>query len=291
MFLSYSFRLAMQSIWREKWINLLSVLTIAAGLLIITLALFSIYNINLATKKLPEKFSIMLYLKDGLSDQDIGYITAALEKDNAVEKVKYIPKDEAIKELRGVIKDADYILEGLNENPLPASIELKLKQKYFAPSTVKRLASDIKRIKGVDEVEFGEQFLTSIHSIKTGVQTFGLLLIAILSAGIIFVCYSTVKILFYRKKEEIETLKLLGATRGFIRAPFVIEGGLLGGAGGFFGMVGALAFYYGLFNRLTLTMPLFKGVVFPFEMFIFLPLVGLFLGITGAIIAIGRIRF
>jgi len=291
MYLLYSLRLAVQSVWREKWINLLSVLTIAAGLFMITLTFFSVYNMDLATKKLPEKFSMMIYLNDGLSEQDRGNIITTLKKNPAVERVRFISKDKAMEELRGVLKNADYVLEGINENPLPASIELKLEQESVSLSSVKKLATDIKKIKGIEEVEYGEQFLNSIHSIKAGAQTLGLLMIGIMSTGIIFVCYSTVKIMFYRRKEEIETFKLLGATKGFIRAPFVIEGGILGAGGGLVSMLGALAFYYALFYKLAITMPIFKIIVFPSEIFVALPLVGLALGICGAVVALGRIRF
>jgi cell division transport system permease protein len=112
-----------------------------------------------------------------------------------------------------------------------------------------------------------------------------------MSAGVIFVCYSTIKIAFYRRKEEIETFKLLGATRGFIRAPFVIEGSVLGVCGGLAGMAAAFAFYYVLFYKVVVTIPILKILVFPFETFPALPVAGLLLGIGGAVIALGRIRF
>ncbi|TAL27198.1 MAG: ABC transporter permease [Nitrospirae bacterium] len=291
MYIMYSLKLAVQSIWREKWINLLSVLTIAAGLFMITLTFFSVYNMDLATKKLPEKFSMMLYLNNDLPEQEAANIISTLKKNSAVERARYISKDKALEELKGVLKNADYVLEGINENPLPASIEVKLRQESVSISKVKKLAADIKKIKGIEEVEYGEQFLNSIHSIKAGAQTLGLLMISIMSTGVIFVCYSTVKIMFYRRKEEIETFKLLGATRGFIRAPFVIEGGILGIGGGVVSLIGTAALYYTLFYKLALAMPIFKIIVFPSEVFIALPLVGLTLGISGAIIALGRIRF
>lgn len=291
MYILYSLRLAIQSVWHEKWINLLSVLTIAAGLFMITLTFFSVYNMDLATKKLPEKFSMMLYLNNDLSEQEVGNIMSTLKKNIAVERARYISKDKALEELKGVLKNADYVLEGINENPLPASIEVKLRQESVSISKVKKLAADIRKIKGIEEIEYGEQFLNSIHSIKAGAQTLGLLMISVMSTGVIFVCYSTVKIMFYRRKEEIETFKLLGATRGFIRAPFVIEGGILGIGGGVVSLIGTMALYYTLFYKLALTMPIFKIIVFPSEVFIVLPFVGLALGISGAVIALGRIRF
>lgn len=291
MYLLYSFKLALQSLWREKWINLLSVLTIAAGLFMIALTFFVVYNIDLATKRLPARFSVMLYLNDGLSEQETGNIIAQLKKNNAVEQARYIAKDKALEELKGVLKNADYILEGIDENPLPASIEIKLKKESVNIASVKKFASEIKKVKGIAEVEYGEQFLNSIHSIKGMAKAGSLSLIIIMSAGVIFVCYSTIKIAFYRRKEEIETFKLLGATRGFIRAPFVIEGSVLGISGGIASMAAAFAFYYVLFYEVTATIPILKILVFPLEIFPALPIVGLLLGIGGAVIALGRIRF
>jgi len=291
MYLLYSLKLAMQSIWREKWINLLSMLTIGAGLFMITLTFLIVYNMDLATKKLPEKFSMMLYLNEGVSEQDAENIAAGLKRNPAIERAKYISKDKALEELKGILKNSAYVLEGINENPLPASIEIKLNRKSIGVSSVKTLAADFKKIKGVEEVEYGERFLNSIHSIKTGVQTLSLVVIGIMSVGIIFVCYSTVKIMFYRRKEEIETFKLLGATKGFIRAPFVIEGSILGAFGGLVSAACMLAFHYALFYKLVPIMPILKIVVFPSEIFAALPLVGLVLGINGAIISIGKIRF
>lgn len=291
MYLLYSFRLALQSLWLERWINLLSILTIAAGLFMNTLTFFVVYNIDLATKRLPARFSVMLYLNDGLSEQETGSIIAQLKKNNAVEQTRYITKDKALQELKGILKNADYILEGVDENPLPASIEIKLQKESVNIASVKKFAAEIKKIKGIAEVEYGEQFLNSIHSIKRIAKAGSLSLIIIMSAGVIFVCYSTIKIAFYRRKEEIETFKLLGATRGFIRAPFVIEGSVLGVCGGLAGMAAAFAFYYVLFYKVTATIPILKILVFPFEIFPALPVAGLLLGIGGAVIALGRVRF
>jgi len=278
-------------LWREKWINLLSVLTIAAGLFMITLTFFVVYNIDLATKKLPARFSVMLYLNDGLSEQETGDVIALVKKNNAVEQTRYITKDKALQELKGVLKNADYILEGLGENPLPASIEIKLKKESVNIESVKKFAADIKKIKGIAEVEYGEQFLNSIHSIKGMAEAGSLSLIIVMSAGVIFVCYSAIKIAFYRRKEEIETFKLLGATRGFIRAPFVIEGSVLGISGGIASAAAAFAFYYVLFYKVTAAIPILKILVFPLETFPALLLCSLLIGIGGAVIALGRIRF
>jgi cell division transport system permease protein len=287
----YSFRLAAQSILHEKWINLLSIFTIAACLLITALVALTVYNIEAITKKLPEKFSMMFYLKDNLPSEEIETIVDTLRKDDAVETVKYIPKDDALNELRTVLKDASYVLEGLEENPLHDSIEVKLKRELVGPEVARRLSAKMRGVEGIAEVNYGEKFLSSIYSISTGVRAIGAVFIIVMFGGVIFVCYSTVKILFYRKREEIDTYKLIGATKGFIRAPFIIEGAVIGLCGGLLSLIGTLALYYLIFLRLSFSIPLFKAVISPTHLSPLLLLAGLLLGITGAAIAIGRIRY
>jgi cell division transport system permease protein len=291
MIAPYAFRLAIQSLFKEKWINLLSVLTIASGLLVISIALFVAYNIDAATKRLPEKFAMILYLEDNITRDRIDSITASLRKKDNVSSVRFISKEEAMKELKGLLKNSNYVFEGLDENPLPDSIEVKLRKESVSPEAVKKISEEVLTIKGVKEIDYGEKFLAALHSVKSGVKTVGITLVAIISSGIIFVCYSTVKILFYRRSEEIETFKLLGATKTFIRAPFIIEGGVIGLSGGIATLAGILTFYYILIARLSLSIPLLSTLLFPKPIFFSLPLAGLFLGITGAVLAIGRLKY
>ncbi len=287
----YAFTLALRSLFREKWINLLSVLTIASGLLIISLALFTVYNIEAATGRLPEQFSMILYLDNGVQKETVDNAVAALRKQSAVLSVRYIPKEEAMKELKATLKNSGYVFEGLDENPLPDALEVRLKKEAVGEATVTRLAAEAAKIKGVKEVDYAEKFLSTLHYLKVGMQTIGLILILSLTAGIVFVCYSTVKILFYRRNDEIETFKLLGATRSFIRTPFLIEGAVIGTSGGVVSLAGIFAFYYIVLLRLSVSMPIFKMILFPSTLFLFLPLAGMFLGVTGAAIALGRLKY
>ncbi len=88
----YAFTLAIQSMVREKWINLLSILTIASGLLIISLALFSVYNIDAATKSLPERFSMLLYLDKNIQKDRIESVIGSIRRNGAVLSVRFITK-------------------------------------------------------------------------------------------------------------------------------------------------------------------------------------------------------
>jgi cell division transport system permease protein len=291
MALPYAFALALRSLFREKWINLLTVLTIASGLLIISLALFAVYNIEAATGRLPEQFSMILYLDNAAQKETVDNAVSTLRRNGSVLSVRYIPKEQALRELKATLKDSGYVFEGLDENPLPDAIEVKLKKEAVGEEEVKKLAGEAMKIKGVKEVDYAEKFLSALHYLKVGMQTVGLILIVSLAAGTVFVCYSTVKILFYRRNEEIETFKLLGATRSFIRMPFLLEGAVIGTSGGIISLGGIFAFYYLVLLRLSVSMPIFKMLLFPSTIFLSLPFAGMFLGVTGAAIALGRLKY
>lgn len=287
----YTIRVAIQSLYHERWINLLSILSMATGLIIIAVALISLYNIDLFSKKLPERFSMVAYLKDDLSVADKDNIISAIKRNDIVKGIRYISKDDALRELKSSLKEADYVLEGMKDNPLPASIEVRLKKEAVSPEAVNRFVSSLKKIKGIEDIQYGEKFLISLKSIKSGLEIMGLIIASVMTAASVFISYSTVKILFYRRREEIETLKLLGAKAGFIRTPFLIEGGIIGFAGGIVSMLFILIFYYAVYVRLGYTIPLIKSTIFYPAMSFPLPPLGLFLGIIGALIAIGRIRY
>ena len=290
MALPYSVKSAARSLIKEKWINILSILTIASSLLIITLTSFTLYNLELATSRLPERFSMVVYLKIGISKEETQTVINNLKNRPEIDSIKYIPKETAFKELKQQLKDAPYILEGLGENPLASSIELKLKKKFVTESNVNTISKMLKNIQGVDDIYYGEKIAETIYLLKRSVENISIIIFLSIAAGVVFVTYSTVKILFYRKKDEIEIFKLLGATSGFIRTPFIIEGSVIGFFGGVLSIIGALIFYFVITYRLSAVIPILKNLAFPLEFLIALPVIGIFLGIVGSLIAIGRLQ-
>lgn len=290
MALPYSFKSAFQSLCREKRVNALSILTVGASLLIITLVSLFLYNMNIASKRLPERFSMVVYLKNDLAEEQIKEIVSSLNRRGEIINLKYISKDEALQELKQALPESSTLLEGLDENPLSPSIEIRLQEEIIKSDAVQRLAEEIKKIPGIDSVYYGEKIAETVHLLKRSVQNLSLIIFIPVSAGIVFVIYSTVKILFYRRKSEIEIISLLGATGGFIRTPFIIEGGLIGIAGGVLGALAALAFYFGITYNLSTAIPILGNLIFPSEILFLLPAVGGILGIAGSIIAVGRLR-
>jgi cell division transport system permease protein len=288
--ISYSTKTALQSLMKEKWINLLSILTVGASLLVSAMAIITIYNVEIVTRSLPEKFTMVVYLKDGLEPQDIQQLMGQLTGKEYVAGAKYISREQALAELKHALRDVTNVIEGLDENPLSGAVELKLKKGSVTGSSVKNISADIKKLPGVDDIYYEEKIAETVSLLKTSIENFSLMILGIIIFVVLFVISSTVKILFYRRKNEIEIIKLLGATGGFIRAPFLIEGGVIGFLGGLFATLGAAVFYFILTTSFSAFMPLLRTLIMPLEIIVLMPIAGIVMGVAGSLISVGRLR-
>lgn len=293
MITGYSFRFALESLKKEFWINLMATLSAGVGLFLVGTVVLIFYNLNSVTKKLPEKVTIILYLKDNISMEQKDRLLISLRENSMIKSAKLITKEEALQELKKRLKDFSSITEGLDENPLPDSVEIRLRHEHLEKSAINRLLQEFKSLPEVEDIDYGKELVESVVAIKRIFETFGFAFLLIMTAGIIFNFYTTIKILFYRRKEEVETFKLLGASRGFIRAPFLIEGAVIGFVGGFISSLAITGLHQAMnllsdrapfiaFFNLQTQMPyLFAGLLF----------LGILSGIAGALLSTGRIRY
>lgn len=287
---SYATKTAFHSLMKEKWINLLSILTVAASLLVSAMALITIFNIEGYTRALPERFTMVVYLQDTVSPEDTQKLIAQIKNKDYVSGMRYISKEQALIEMKRALKDVSTVLEGLDENPLSSAIELKLKKESVTAASVARISEDIKKMPGVDGVNYEAKIAETVHLLKTSIENLSILVLSIIIFVVLFIISSTVKILLYRRKAEIEIIKLLGATGGFIRVPFLIEGGVIGFFGGMVASIGTSAFYYTLTTSFSAFMPILKTMVLPVEIVILMPVAGIVMGVTGSFISVGRLR-
>jgi cell division transport system permease protein len=289
----YSFQTALKNLWRERWVNTLTALTIAVGLLIFGTFVLITINMDSILKRWSKGFGLVVYLEEGMGRDEERLLREYFQKDTDVIAIEYVSKESALEGLRETLGSMSSILDGFRDNPLPSSFELKLKREALNPSRIKQKAFQIKQLTGVEDVQYGEKWLSSLHS-----MTKGMLVIVVLLGGIIFVAiafstYSTIKILFYRRIEEIETLKLLGATRSFIRLPFLLEGLFIGIAGGASGFLGISAIFYFSSTKVIEFMPSLKGLIvfLPLEAYPVGPLAVAVMSFIGSFLAIGKIRY
>jgi cell division transport system permease protein len=291
--LLYSIQSALKNLWMEKWINILTTLSVGVGLLILSTFVTVTLNMDSVLKRWARSFGIVVYLDDNISAEATGTVREFFKQDPDILEVTYISEDEAIKQLRTILGEDASMLDDLKDNPLPSSFELKLKRALLEPVFVKKKAEEIEKMSGVAQVQYGEKWLASLNTVSRIMKASAIFLGWAILIAIIFITYNTIKIFFYRRKEEIETLKLLGATKSFIRLPFLIEGLVIGLLGG---MIGSLALY-GIHSLIVAkgfdVIPSIRAIIIsiPDEIFHSIPVAGALMSLAGSFFAVGRIRY
>ncbi|MBW1988148.1 MAG: ABC transporter permease [Deltaproteobacteria bacterium] len=188
-------------------------------------------NLSALMERWHDNARIMVYLEDGAADEAGGDIGSALEKIPGVTAVDFISAKRALEELSGQLGAQAGVLEGLEENPLPDAYELTVDLSLGAEvvRTAARMAGEIP---GVADVEYGQAWLSRFEVFVRLFRVFALSLGILLLVAGVFITASTIRLVLYNRAEEISIMRLVGATEGFIRAPFYIQGAFQGLAGG-----------------------------------------------------------
>lgn len=291
--LKYSFKTAFKSMGHEIWINSLTVLSVSIGLTMLCSFIIINSNVNAALQRWAKSFGMVVYLNEDVSKEREEALKKHLLQDTDIDTVNYISKEQSFEEIKRTMGENAMILDIFKETPLPSSFELKLKKDYLDLMRVKEKAAQLQRLDGVQEVQYGEKWLSSLITIAKTVQGGSIVFGAAIFIAVTFITYSTIKILLHRRKEEIETLKLLGASKGFIRLPFLIEGFFIGALGGIVSSLVILGLYSFITYKMVEFLPAMKFIVtsLPFQIYLVIPFTGAMMSLLGSFIAIGKIRY
>ncbi len=291
--LVYSSNTAVKNLMREKWINILSALSISVVMMILGAFMITSYNVDAFIKSWFSDFNIIVYLDKDISADQEEDLKNFLRKDLDTISMKFISSEEALAGMKEALGTDSSLLDAVEGNPLPSSIELKIKKSVLNTTLLNQKAAMIRQLSGVKEVQFGEKWITSLLRASKAVRALSLLVGSLLLTAIIFISYTTIKILFFRRKEEIETMKMLGATKRFIRLPFQIEGLIIGAVAGALCSVSLFAANHFILLRMTEILPALGPSlpVLQLELFLSGPAAGALLSLIGSHIAIGKIRY
>ena len=222
---------AWEGFWRNPVMSIASTLTVSLMLLLFAFFIVTDRGLQAAVAVLESKVELVLYLEDTAKPSDILAFKARVEKDPAVTRVDYVTKEQALARLREIAaRKKDFDLADVDTNPLPASLEVKM----ASAQETARLAASLKDEVGrgvvsdvVDNPTVVEKLLTITRVLSIGgVAVLGMMLFVAL-----FVIVNTIRIAVHGRRDEIEIMKLVGATDWFVRWPFILEGMLVGALG------------------------------------------------------------
>ncbi|TSA19371.1 ABC transporter permease [bacterium] len=284
MQLTYIFREGFSGFRRAKLSMFAAITTICVSLLLLGTFSVLVLNANSVVESLREKVEMEAFLADYLSPVETSIVRDSIALLPGVREVRYVSKEDAAT----IFKEefGEDIHRVLDFNPLPASIKIFLKDGYRTTAGAEGVYEAIKNIKGVDDVIYRKTLLEMLDRRATTFLwlIFGIGLFITISS--VFLVANTIRLAIYAKRKIIQTMKLIGATKSFVRGPFILEGLVQGFVGG--GLAAAILFlvFEYLAGWISIELagfvhvkPLYYGVVVA---------VGCVLGFVGSTISIRR---
>jgi cell division transport system permease protein len=276
----------------HRGVAMLSTATMALAFFLLSMLVLVWVNVQAMTRAAAEELHVRVYLRDSADATQRDGLRARLEREAAVRAVTYVSKEEALSRFKAQLKDQAVLLEGLGDNPLPASFDVVVREEAPAMTGLTDLIGRIQAEPGVESVRYGQEWLTRFRVVLAFVRVLGLGVGAVAAAVVVAIMANTIRFVIDARRREIAVLKIVGASPTVIVLPYVLEGLLLGACSVLLGlgMLAALVMWAGpsleaaggfLLGR--------SGLLFlPVDLIALLLVVGAVLGGLGSLVALRR---
>ena len=272
-----------KNVWRHRSSALSSIFSIYLTLIVSGSLLIVSQNTNKLVEYLRDKYKIEVFFKNDVSEKRVDELAQDFKSLNGVSSITIISKKDAEKIFKSQF--GDDILNILGYNPLPASCVINLKKDWPAKIDIKPIISNLQKYSEVDEVNHQGKLISRIENYY---ERFLKVMVGIVSLAIIisvFIITNTVRLTILSKKELIKSLQLIGATKWFVKGPFIIEGfvhGILAAVLSLYTIIGVLNFSKYFVYDLT-RFDIYYDQVFLFQVLLSLSLLVGFIGSNRAI--------
>jgi cell division transport system permease protein len=275
-----SLRTAAAAFRRSPLLSALSVTTIAFSLFAFGLFGLVALNIRNALHGIEERVEIRAFVAEGTPIETITQASDEIAKYPEVLRVDIVTQDEALERAK---KELGEFKDVFQAELLPASLDVKLKDGHRDPATVKRIADEMRSFEFVDDVRYGEEWITQLYRLRNIAGVAGAALGLAFAAVAVIIIGATIRMAVLARSREISIMRLVGATDGFIRRPFLIEGAIKG----IFGGLLALLLTYGAMRVLQQYLH-FETAFFDRRLAVVGVLFGAVIGLLGSAVSVGR---
>lgn len=261
----------------------------AISFLIFDAFLLVFLNVNYWIEEQGRSLTMSIYFKGNPGKVAVERVTEELLHYPGVTINEFISKSDAMGNLKRRLGDKAGLLDGLEDNPLPASLEIILSRGKIEDFP-KQLKTRLEMLEAVDEVQYSHECVEKIQAIMGAVKLIGIIFGGLLFLAALFIIINTIKLTIYSRHDEVEILKLVGATNRFVKAPFLIEGSIQGFLGGLTALVILFLGYLVAITRIDLRIGFASlDIVFLSPQFILLLLLmSIIVGFLGSMISLSR---
>lgn len=275
-------REALLAFRRAPLLSALSVTTIAFSLFV--LGLFGLVAVNLrqALRGVAERVEIVAYVLPGTQIETVTLAEQDIEAFPEVLSADYVSEDSALARARRELVEFRDLLREMERNPLPSSIEVKLKPGYQDAAHVNAVAERLRSFSFVDDVRYGREWVEKLDRLRGLAAAVGVVVGAAFAVVAVIIIGTTIRMAVLQRSREIAIMRLVGATDGFIRRPFLLQGALKGLLGGLVA-VGLSYAAYVLINRFLIASSFFTALQ-ALAVVVF----GTVIGLMGSLLSVGR---
>lgn len=289
--LRYLFKEGFRNTWSNRMMSIASICVLMSCLVLIGCASMIFLNIESLLGRIEEENVVMVYIQDGTTDADINAMGDSLKKMDNIKEVEFVSKESAWQEQLDTMEEAQakFFSEISSDIPLPDAYKVTVNDLSQFDSTV----DQIKQLQHIDTIRENKDLAQKLVTIRHGVEVISVVIVAVLLAISVFIIQNTIKLTVYSRRLEISIMKSVGATNGFVRLPFVVEGMILGVISGVISLGLVWAFYEFAINQFgdlisSLGLEALKFSNYALPMLGIFIAIGIVTGVGGALLSMGK---
>lgn len=217
-----------------------SIVTIAVTLFFLGCVVVLFLNVKLWLHEVSAQASVAVFLQDSLYLDSAGRqdLVGRIVMMPQVKSVALVGKDDAWDRFAEIY--GTDMLDAIDENPLPARLDIALDQKYPYEDAVRALRREIGHVQGIEGIRYHQEWLIALRKFRRALLWIAVFLVPVLALALYFMIANTIKLTIYARRDLITNMHFVGATELYIKTPFILEGILQGVIGGGLGIAGLL---------------------------------------------------
>jgi cell division transport system permease protein len=283
---SYFLREAMRRIWISKRTSFVAIAMITMSLLILGTFLLVAENLESALTQWQGKSRVNVYFASEATPEQIAAVERYLVAHPELARKTFVTREEALRRFRTAFANVAELVSQLDENPFPPSYEVEVTRGYIQARAFQTHMAELRQMPGIEQVQFDWAWLARLRRLVDVINVAGLIAGGILAVAAAFTIANVIRLTMMLYREEIDIMRLVGATERIIRGPFLVEGVIQGTIGGV--LAAALLFtgFYAASRQLEPSRSLMWGFLFttflPWQKVAALILGGTFAGWLGS---------
>lgn len=291
---TYLVKKGVSSVWKNFVMSLASFSILMVSLLLVSSTVLLMVNVNIVMGNIENTNEIAVYLEEGITDAQFSHIREALQNNSDLTDIQHITKEEALESFREDMAEYSELLDNLESNPMPETFMVHVTDL----TKIRHIVNVISDMDGVEKVKAPYDFASVLVNIRNTFSIVAATVLVVLIAVSVVIVSNTIRASVFSRRNEINIMKYVGATNGFIKAPFFVEGMFIGVLAGAASWGLTWLFYNSVFSLFG------SGDITLWQMFGFFDLIafedirwivllincaaGAFLGAVGTVISTGK---